>query len=253
MAMAATYAQAKDDPSPEQIATLYGQAIQSIKRKEAEDLYLAPLGLNTDTFIAQQREMSESFSSTLREQMQNHRSEEVAALIVGGQSIRDKSYVRIFEVNTHGMVSCHDDVGFAAIGVGAWHAKSRLMQAGYWSSLYFPAALGLVYSAARAAEVAPGVGGQIDIAIVFEDHVEELRPDLAAELPKMYKRYDDSVKQLSLNSILELKDFIATLPGEIPDAAEVARQNAKADGGALAAAAEATPTNENRPKAIGAS
>jgi len=45
--------------APENIATIYSQIIQGIKRKEAEDLFLAPLGLNTDTFLAQQKEMSD--------------------------------------------------------------------------------------------------------------------------------------------------------------------------------------------------
>jgi 20S proteasome alpha/beta subunit len=253
-AMARTYAQAGENPSVETVATLYGQAIQNIKRKEAEDLYLAPLGLNTDTFIAQQREMSESFVSTLREQMQNHRSEEVAALIVGCQIIKDKRVIRIFEVNTHGMVSCHDDVGFAAIGSGAWHAKSRLMQSGYVSTLFYPAALGFTFAAAKAAEVAPGVGSEIDIAIVFEDHVEALRPDLAEELPKLYKRYAESSKELTLKSVYELRDFIAKLPGKIFDGQgiEITKPDAKTDGGLIAATPEAPPTNEAGPKAIGA-
>jgi hypothetical protein len=76
-------------------------------------------GLNTDTFFSQQREMSDSFVTALREQMQNHRSEEVAAIVIGGQTIGEHRGVRIFEVNTHGIVSCHDDVGFSAIGSGA--------------------------------------------------------------------------------------------------------------------------------------
>lgn len=134
-AIAATYTQAGKNASPENIATIYGQALQVVKRKEAEDLYLAPLGLNTDTFIAQQREMSDSFVATLREQMQNHRSEDVGAIVIGGQTYGENRAVRIFEVNTQGIVSCHDDVGFSAIGSGAWHAKSRLMQAGYVNTL----------------------------------------------------------------------------------------------------------------------
>lgn len=253
-ALTATYTQTGDNAAPETIATIYGQAIQNIKRKEAEDLYLAPLGLNTDTFIAQQREMSDSFASTLREQMQNHRSEEVAALVIGGHAVRDRRSVRILEINTHGMVSAHDDVGFAAIGSGAWHAKSRLMQSGYVNTLYFPAALGFVFAAAKAAEVAPGVGSHIDMAVVFEDHVENLRPDIAAELPKIYKRYHDSSRKLAMDTVFELRDFIASLPEKIPDAktVEVVSENAKTDGRSVTPIPETTRKDETRPKAIGA-
>ena len=253
-ALKATYAQTDQTASPQTIATIYGQALQAIKRKEAEDLYLAPLGLNTDTFISQQREMSDSFVATLREQMQNHRSEEVAALIIGGQTVRESRAVRIFEISTHEIVSCHDDVGFAAIGSGAWHAKSRLMQAGYVNTLYFPGALGLTFAAAKAAEVAPGVGSHIDMAVVYEDHVEDLRPDLAAELSALYKRYREKYNELGLNSIYELRDFIATLPSEILNTKTIESpgQDAKADGSAHTSTTEAPQGNETRPKAIGA-
>jgi hypothetical protein len=38
--------------APSRIALIYGQAVQGAKRRQAEDLYLAPLGLNTETFLA---------------------------------------------------------------------------------------------------------------------------------------------------------------------------------------------------------
>ena len=44
--------------SPHDIATFYGREIQRIKLKEAEDLFLAPMGLNADTFLAQQKDMA---------------------------------------------------------------------------------------------------------------------------------------------------------------------------------------------------
>jgi 20S proteasome alpha/beta subunit len=50
---------ARSDSSPEMIAALYGKAIQKIRMQLAEDIYLAPFGMNTDTFVAQQRDMSE--------------------------------------------------------------------------------------------------------------------------------------------------------------------------------------------------
>jgi hypothetical protein len=37
-------------PDPYDVALIYGRAIQAIKRRQAEDLYLSPLGLNTRYF-----------------------------------------------------------------------------------------------------------------------------------------------------------------------------------------------------------
>ncbi|MGB7254085.1 MAG: hypothetical protein WBC94_10800, partial [Xanthobacteraceae bacterium] len=144
--------------SPENVAKIYGQTIQAIKRREAEDLYLAPVGLNTDTFLAQQSDLSDGFVAKLREQLQGYQGADVAALIVGSDVIRDQRLVRIFTINSYGMVHCHDDVGFAAIGTGASHAESILMQAGYVNTLGWGPALAVLYAAKRVAEIAPGVG-----------------------------------------------------------------------------------------------
>ena len=110
--------------TPKEVATYYGRAIQALKLKEAEDLYLAPLGLNSDSFVAQQKDMAAHFVTHLTEQMQAYRGEELDALVIGPQ----EDIVSVYGVDTKGMITCHDDVGFAAIGSGAWHAKSRLMR-----------------------------------------------------------------------------------------------------------------------------
>jgi hypothetical protein len=72
-------------------------------------------------------------------------------------------------VDTGGSVNCCDDVGFAAIGIGAWHAKSRLMQGGYINNMFFAPALAVLYAAKKAAEIAPGVGRATDIQIVLRE------------------------------------------------------------------------------------
>jgi hypothetical protein len=68
---------------PQNVAILYGKSIQAIKRRQAEDLHLAPLGMNTDTFLAQQRELLDSVANRLTDQLQNFEGEEVEALVVG--------------------------------------------------------------------------------------------------------------------------------------------------------------------------
>jgi 20S proteasome alpha/beta subunit len=151
------------DALPENIALLYGKAIQAIKRREAEDKYLAPLGMNTDTFLAQQRDLSEGFVDRITTQLQRYEGENVDAIIVGS----DGESVHIYTVDTRGMIGCSDDVGFAAIGIGAWHAKSRLMQAGYVNTSIFAPALAAIYVAKKASEIAPGVGTTTDIHVVF--------------------------------------------------------------------------------------
>ena len=154
--------------TPEDVAIYYGRSIQALKLKEAEDFFLAPLGLNSDSFLAQQKDMAPHFVSLLTEQMQGYRGEEAEALVVGSCN----GLIDIYGVDTKGVIACYNDVGFAAIGSGAWHAKSRLMQAGYVNTTTFAGALSFTYAAKKASEISPGVGPNTDIMLVFRDNYE---------------------------------------------------------------------------------
>jgi hypothetical protein len=132
--------------TPQNIAVLYGRELQTIKQRQAEDIFLAPLGMNSDTFIAQQKDMSDHFINRITNQMQEYRGEDVEALVVGIEG----TLAQIYAVDPKGMIFCSNDVGFAAIGIGAWHAKSRLMQLGYHNNLYFAQALAAIFSAKKA-------------------------------------------------------------------------------------------------------
>jgi 20S proteasome alpha/beta subunit len=184
-AIKATIAQTRGNPNvkPHDVAVIYGKAVQAIKHRQAEDLFLAPLGLNTDTFFAQQKEMSEPFVSTLTSQMQNYRGDDVEALVVGS----DNDIAQIYAVESNGVVNCFDDVGFAAIGIGAWHAKSRLMQFGYTNMARFAPALAAVLAAKKSAEIAPGIGSNTDIHLIFKDAAIRLWPNVATRAEELSK------------------------------------------------------------------
>jgi hypothetical protein len=119
----------------------------------------------------------------------------------------DAENAHIYSLDERGIVSCLDDVGFAAIGSGSWHAKSRLMQWGYVNSTLFVQALAASFAAKRAAEVAPGVGTATDIHILFKTGPEPLRPDIATHLPSLYERR----AQLETQIVNDLNDFIGAI------------------------------------------
>jgi hypothetical protein len=182
---------------PFDVANIFGQAIQSVQRKMAEDRFLAPLGLNTDSFLAQQKDMSEPFIASVTAQLQDHDGADVEALIVG--ITRDEAH--IYEVDRRGTVRCYDDVGFAAIGIGGWHARSRLMQYGYVNSLGYGRALAATYAAKKAAEVAPGVGKFTDLNLITRDGVTPVSEELANRLFQLYEKYEEGVKGLQEDMI----------------------------------------------------
>jgi 20S proteasome alpha/beta subunit len=194
----------RHNASPRDVALIYGRQMQTIKRRHAEDIYLAPLGLNTDLLNAQQKEMSDSLVSALVTQMQKYPGEEVDALIVGIEDGR----ATIYHVDTRGTATCADDVGFAAIGIGAWHARSQLMQARYTNgALYYPA-LAAVYAAKKAADISPGVGTTTDIHIAFRDQTERLLPETLQKLVELYDKFVIDRSALGAGAVDSLITFV---------------------------------------------
>jgi hypothetical protein len=230
---------------PKNVALLYGKAIQAIKRRQAEDLHLAPLGMNTDTFLAQQRELLDSVANHLTDQLQKYQGEDVEALVVGS----DGHDVLLYSVDTKGMIYYLNDVGFGAIGIGAWHAKSRLMQNGYVNAAFYPQALAAAYAAKKSAEVAPGVGKHTDMRLVLKDEISLVMPEILEKLESLYEDYERNHKEQTQRAITELAAFIGGKRKEM-QSAEGSRtgndgENAKTDECASAAASEAAQRNEN--------
>jgi hypothetical protein len=233
--------------SPHDIALIYGRTIQSIKRRHAEDIILAPLGLNTDIL----NEMSGGNADRLITQMQEYRGEVVEAVILGMENNLDKKLdASIYHIDTRGSVTCANDVGFAAIGSGAWHANSQLMQSGYTKRFPYFSALAALFAAKKAADVSPGVGDTYtDINVLFRHFgPEQLLQEQHAKLQELYLDFIAKRTELSQQAIKGLTDFVAER--------SEARKNeqgqgqpgtdAKADAGASPNETEAPRGNEGR-------
>jgi hypothetical protein len=78
----------------------------------------------------------------------------------------DASGAHVFHVSNPGSCWQLDKLGYAAIGSGGIHATIRLSLGGQTRSRELVETLAEVYNAKRAAEVAPGVGGATDIAVI---------------------------------------------------------------------------------------
>ena len=222
---------------PYDIAQIYGRSIQAVNRKRAENEILGPLGLNTDTFLAPQKDFSESFVNLVTGQLQGHRPVDSEALVVG----TDGERAHIYSVDAYGNDTNLNAVGFGAIGIGAWHAKSRLMQAGHVSSRMLAPTLATIYAAKKNGEIAPGVGKHTDINIVLKDGVFPLWDRVAPELERLYGKYSDELTRISNAFVGELQTFIDKSPvneeGKSPDGKGPPGKDAQANAG--------TPTDTN--------
>ena len=150
----------------ESIAELYAQKIGEYTRRSAEELVLRPLGMSIESFLEHHQGMQTDLTADLIRQLQTHAykcGRDLGGAIVAGV---DDVGAHIWQVE-YGELSRLDRIGFLARGSGRWHAESEFMFAGYTPAWDFPEALSLVYSAKKRAEVAPGVGRQTDVVLIF--------------------------------------------------------------------------------------
>jgi hypothetical protein len=226
---------------PYDIAQIYGRSVQAINRRHAENQILGPLGLNTDTFLSQQKEFSDSFVNTITSQLQNYRPVDSEALVVG----TDGERAHIYSVDAYGNDTNLDAVGFGAIGIGAWHAKSRLMQAGHVSARMIAPTLAALFAAKRNAEIAPGVGTYTDINIVLKGGISPLWDRVGPELHRLYRKYSQELDRISNEIVAELQGFIdRPQQSESDDPKGSPRENAQADASTGSDAAETPRGNE---------
>jgi hypothetical protein len=140
------------------VANIYYEHFKQAKRIRTENAILDPLGLNYESFLARQKELSTELVDKLATEVLNFEMSEIEAIITGVDGTGAHIYVA-----TNRGVTCRDSVGFAAIGAGYWHANSQFMFAGHARAKPVPQTLLLTYAAKKRAEVAPGVGEATDM------------------------------------------------------------------------------------------
>jgi len=181
------------------VAQLYSESFSSLRKKRAEQVHLAPLGLNASSFLSKQKGMNPDLVAVLVERLQSERLE-VDAMVCGV----DATGPHIYYITDPGVETCYDNVGFCAIGSGARQFETALMTVNYSQFWSWTATLLLMYSAKKKAEVSPGVGRETDmfmaqeqgwgfIPLPWHEALEEYNQELEKTI--MEKR-DDLVKRM---------------------------------------------------------
>ena len=208
------------------VAELYSHYYGESKRIRAERCLLAPLGLDSKTFIARQKEMDEGLVNRLTKELQRFEMPDVQAILTG----RDNIGTHIYVANNED-VYCYDSVGFASIGIGAGHANSQMMFSGHTTLKSFPETLLLVYSAKRRAEVAPGVGKHTDMFIIWPKlgtstiiGQDERTKNVLPELLRIYRKEQIGERTAANKAKNSAKSFIKKLAREAETALKKVQQ-----------------------------
>ena len=154
----------------ESIAALYASNVGDYTRRVAEAAVLEPLGMGTESFLNRHQSIHPDLVSQLTRQLQEYAYDTGMQHRLGGAIIAgvDDFGGHIWQVEYGEQVKL-DRIGFVAAGSGRRHAESEFMFGGYTPEWDFPDALSLIYSAKKRAEVAPGVGKQTDVVIIFSN------------------------------------------------------------------------------------
>lgn len=188
-------------------ALLYADSLQKLRLREATRAILAPLGMTTTDFLERQGQMAPSLVTDLFNQMQAFRGPPTEAIIVGSSGQRSDIYL----IDQSGALSCQSDVGFAAIGIGAWHAKPTIMRAGYGKHIPYATALSISYAAKKSALVAPGVGSTTDMFLITRDGWSQVEAALVHQLETAYEIYEAGVRNLAKDAMDSVNERLRTL------------------------------------------
>jgi hypothetical protein len=108
-------------------------------------------------------------------------------------------------------VSCHDDIGFLAIGIGSWHASSQLMQVRYSRGWQFGQAIALAYAAKKQAEIAPGVGPDTDLYIVHRGGFRQVPEDIKSAVRLSHEEFEKGYHALSRDQVTKLDETMGEI------------------------------------------
>ncbi len=200
----------------EEVAAVYAEEFQAYRRIAAEANYLKPLGLDSNTFVSRQSELSPSIAQDLVYKLTNS-GLDASSLIVG----RDVTGAHIFAVHDPGEVFCADAIGFAAVGTGRRHAEAQFCLAGYSQHDSYGRALLLTYRAKKRAEVSPGVGPKTNMFVVTNTF-SSLDNVIFSKIEEAHDRLETLIKNFVNEEEEKMKEFLpAYLKGKAQAAAQL--------------------------------
>ena len=152
-----------------EVVGIYVEAYNRAKAARLNNSVLVPLGLNSNTFVSRQSEMSAAFiaetSTRIRQFEFEFMSSHGVETIITGIDATGPHIYTVFKCASGDAVMCCDALGFAAVGSGSRHAESQFMMSGHGPFSDREETLLLTYVAKKRSEVAPGVGRATELFV----------------------------------------------------------------------------------------
>ena len=192
----------------DEVAQMYVRHYGFVRRRRAEAAILAPLGLDSASFINEQQKMSAQLVDKLASELLNFNVPDVSTIFAGVDSMG----AHILTAH-NGRLSWDDAAGFSAIGAGAWHADSQLMFASHSKWGTFADTLLLTYASKKRSEVAPGVGTATDMFYIGPQlgSYIAIGPHVIDRLDKIYREEQKRQAEARQKSRERTNDYVQEL------------------------------------------
>ncbi len=142
---------------------------------------------------------------------------ELSAIIAG----LDHEGPHIYIIEDPGILSNFNDIGYAAIGSGNYHAMRSFIENNYSIDMPVWQALYIVYEAKKYAESAPGVGKRTDAIIITREGVHKISQEEIEILENIYREKQEKITEIKKEIFDENRENLKRL---------IAKQNYNLEG-----------------------
>jgi hypothetical protein len=172
-----------DSPPVQAVVEAFSARYVESRSNQINSEIFQPRGIRMQDFYGgQQQRMLAPIAGTIDEQVISF-NYQVEVLVAGA----DDEGAHIWHItNPGGSPNDFRQIGFHAIGSGMIHALQSLIGFGHTGTHGLHETLFRVYASKRRAEVAPGVGTDTDLAIILQDGITWVKPQIIDRLKECY-------------------------------------------------------------------
>lgn len=188
-------------------AELWREVYLERRGRESETTILSHLGLTRDTFISRNQELAPSLVERISNELVNFEIAGTEVIFAGTDGTGPHLYVA-----HNASVKCNDAIGYAAVGIGAYHARSQFITSSHTPDAPFNRTIFVTYAAKRRAEAAPGVGKDTDTFFTYmPGEGGPIREDVIDLVTSIYDTMEKTTKESLEKSLGEAHDQITRI------------------------------------------
>lgn len=176
------------DQSVEKMAEIVQEAFKKQFIEDVEDGLLSKWGLDRTKFVNKQKELDEELVRNINQTIANYKID--VQIIIAGMTVAEP---HIFRIESPGIITVHDSLGYCCIGSGSQHATFSLIESEYNPSFIEEKGVHAIIQAKKRAQYDPGVGNMTDIVLINDSYVK-LEEDKIEKIDQILENSGEKIK-----------------------------------------------------------